>query len=151
MGIQSLLSPKSIAIVGASEKIGPGFNAAKALEFIGYEGDIHLVNPRAQELFGRRTYRSEEHTSELQSLTNIVCRLLLEKKNASSCPTLQILTPSANSSSDLRPTPNSRLKNPAGNLFWIQLSKKSPSRIQTTPHMAAPRPKPSKTAASTKK
>src|SRR5438093_10101598 len=28
---------------------------------------------------GRR--RSEEHTSELQSLTNLVCRLLLEKKN----------------------------------------------------------------------
>src|SRR5258706_9382783 len=28
----------------------------------------------------RRT-RSEEHTSELQSLTNLVCRLLLEKKN----------------------------------------------------------------------
>src|SRR5438046_4987767 len=25
--------------------------------------------------------RSEEHTSELQSLTNLVCRLLLEKKN----------------------------------------------------------------------
>src|SRR5438093_8367101 len=28
------------------------------------------------------TIRSEEHTSELQSLTNLVCRLLLEKKNA---------------------------------------------------------------------
>src|SRR5262249_60701883 len=26
--------------------------------------------------------RSEEHTSELQSLTNLVCRLLLEKKNS---------------------------------------------------------------------
>src|SRR5262249_62121262 len=26
--------------------------------------------------------RSEEHTSELQSLTNLVCRLLLEKKKA---------------------------------------------------------------------
>src|SRR5262249_59712504 len=26
------------------------------------------------------TPRSEEHTSELQSLTNLVCRLLLEKK-----------------------------------------------------------------------
>src|SRR5262249_62176841 len=25
--------------------------------------------------------RSEEHTSELQSLTNLVCRLLLEKRN----------------------------------------------------------------------
>src|SRR5438046_8271205 len=29
----------------------------------------------------RRWRRSEEHTSELQSLTNLVCRLLLEKKN----------------------------------------------------------------------
>src|SRR5258706_3435446 len=28
----------------------------------------------------RRPGRSEEHTSELQSLTNLVCRLLLEKK-----------------------------------------------------------------------
>src|SRR5258706_5437483 len=28
----------------------------------------------------RRADRSEEHTSELQSLTNLVCRLLLEKK-----------------------------------------------------------------------
>src|SRR5258706_3381516 len=28
-----------------------------------------------------RVVRSEEHTSELQSLTNLVCRLLLEKKN----------------------------------------------------------------------
>src|SRR5258706_8039257 len=27
-----------------------------------------------------RPARSEEHTSELQSLTNLVCRLLLEKK-----------------------------------------------------------------------
>src|SRR5262249_59109598 len=29
----------------------------------------------------RQSTRSEEHTSELQSLTNLVCRLLLEKKN----------------------------------------------------------------------
>src|SRR5438093_6698225 len=29
---------------------------------------------------GLVNYRSEEHTSELQSLTNLVCRLLLEKK-----------------------------------------------------------------------
>src|SRR5438046_5551833 len=28
----------------------------------------------------QRSPRSEEHTSELQSLTNLVCRLLLEKK-----------------------------------------------------------------------
>src|SRR5438093_5465724 len=30
--------------------------------------------------FQRASERSEEHTSELQSLTNLVCRLLLEKK-----------------------------------------------------------------------
>src|SRR2546430_13220708 len=29
---------------------------------------------------GRRGFRSEEHTSELQSQSNLVCRLLLEKK-----------------------------------------------------------------------
>src|SRR5207249_9895613 len=30
---------------------------------------------------GRITWRSEEHTSELQSRFDLVCRLLLEKKN----------------------------------------------------------------------
>src|SRR2546430_7373379 len=30
---------------------------------------------------GVRAARSEEHTSELQSQSNLVCRLLLEKKN----------------------------------------------------------------------
>src|SRR5437016_9489145 len=33
---------------------------------------------------GRPRLRSEEHTSELQSLTNLVCRLLLEKKKTNS-------------------------------------------------------------------
>src|SRR2546430_8074897 len=30
-------------------------------------------------------YRSEEHTSELQSQSNLVCRLLLEKKKQNQC------------------------------------------------------------------
>src|SRR5437016_12128393 len=34
----------------------------------------------------RDNARSEEHTSELQSLTNLVCRLLLEKKKRSERP-----------------------------------------------------------------
>src|SRR2546430_13176684 len=40
-----------------------------------------------EDLFGRPRFllafakRSEEHTSELQSQSNLVCRLLLEKKN----------------------------------------------------------------------
>src|SRR5205085_9390385 len=32
--------------------------------------------------------RSEEHTSELQSQSNLVCRLLLEKKKKTNVPTL---------------------------------------------------------------
>src|SRR2546430_12147464 len=36
---------------------------------------------RRWEITGRTCRRSEEHTSELQSQSNLVCRLLLEKKN----------------------------------------------------------------------
>src|SRR5690606_5864981 len=41
--------------------------------------DVCLRVPRGGRL--RRAPRSEEHTSELQSRENLVCRLLLEKKN----------------------------------------------------------------------
>src|SRR2546430_12042952 len=37
--------------------------------------------------------RSEEHTSELQSQSNLVCRLLLEKKNRSHTRKQQIVPP----------------------------------------------------------
>src|SRR5438093_9480116 len=40
----------------------------------------HLNAPIRHDLVHLRVERSEEHTSELQSLTNLVCRLLLEKK-----------------------------------------------------------------------
>src|SRR5262249_58011645 len=39
-----------------------------------------LVQSPQVEVLGITVVRSEEHTSELQSLTNLVCRLLLEKK-----------------------------------------------------------------------
>src|SRR5262249_56599267 len=41
-------------------------------------GDLRSSVAGAQD--GNAGHRSEEHTSELQSLTNLVCRLLLEKK-----------------------------------------------------------------------
>src|SRR5258706_4013062 len=41
---------------------------------------LHPVVGRQQGVAILVADRSEEHTSELQSLTNIVCRLLLEKK-----------------------------------------------------------------------
>src|SRR5258706_14284861 len=50
-----------------------------------YQHEMLAVNSRFDEvqvvvLRVKLHYRSEEHTSELQSLTNLVCRLLLEKK-----------------------------------------------------------------------
>src|SRR5262249_62369036 len=61
---------------------------AKALELDVNQGKP--VSPEAQNdedmkllilASGITLIRSEEHTSEFQSLTNLVCRLLLEKKN----------------------------------------------------------------------
>src|SRR5437016_8866044 len=45
----------------------------------GCDGYSFCVRAAPVHLVGDPT-RSEEHTSELQSLTNLVCRLLLEKK-----------------------------------------------------------------------
>src|SRR5438046_8072959 len=44
---------------------------------------IHMIGmpSKFQSWWTESSKRSEEHTSELQSLTNLVCRLLLEKKN----------------------------------------------------------------------
>src|SRR6202023_1483160 len=65
------LGPRGRAVV-LDKKFGPpvvtndGVTIARDLDF-----KDHFENMGAQ---------SEEHTSELQSLTNLVCRLLLEKK-----------------------------------------------------------------------
>src|SRR5258706_9501150 len=41
---------------------------------LGFEDELFQISDE------KHRCRSEEHTSELQSLTNLVCRLLLEKK-----------------------------------------------------------------------
>src|SRR2546423_10443355 len=58
---------------------------------------VGLVEP-TEYLYGkihdasRRSPRSEEHTSELQSLAYLVCRLLLEKKKKDSYKTYDMTT-----------------------------------------------------------
>src|SRR5258705_6095452 len=63
---------------------------------------------------GSRIDRSEEHTSELQSLRHLVCRLLLEKKRISALhpvphtpPVVQITTDAAQTAQ--RPLPRALL------------------------------------------
>src|SRR5256885_11454255 len=43
-------------------------------------GDGAIAGSDSADVQGRKEPRSEEHTSELQSPCNLVCRLLLEKK-----------------------------------------------------------------------
>src|SRR5260370_19206194 len=60
--------------------VGTGSFCAGGPRFIAMGGGssfLSCANP------GRTALRSEEHTSELQSHLNIVCRLLLEKKKKS--------------------------------------------------------------------
>src|SRR5438094_6474449 len=60
----------------------------RGVERTGKIGAAGLIEPRAG--FGRQRrscLRSEEHTSELQSPYDLVCRLLLEKKKTGVPPT----------------------------------------------------------------
>src|SRR5437016_10936363 len=54
-------------------------------------GHLRAHLPGGAHRLRRHLHRSEEHTSELQSLTNIVCRLLLEKKKDNRCETVMLL------------------------------------------------------------
>src|SRR5690554_7329222 len=55
------------------------------IDFI--EGGWPGSNPKDEDFFEAR---SEEHTSELQSRPQLVCRLLLEKKNATTSTPLPV-------------------------------------------------------------
>src|SRR2546430_8403119 len=58
-----------------------------------FREDRRDAKPDCKEPVERRNVRSEEHTSELQSQSNLVCRLLLEKKKPN-CPSPSRSSPS---------------------------------------------------------
>src|SRR5256886_5406723 len=64
----------------------PGVGEFTALVMLAEIGDISRFGS-ARKLASWAGLRSEEHTSELQSQSNLVCRLLLEKKKNSTKPT----------------------------------------------------------------
>src|SRR5206468_11051167 len=51
------------------------------IEYLTYFGQLYGRSAK----YVKYSMRSEEHTSELQSRSDLVCRLLLEKKNFISC------------------------------------------------------------------
>src|SRR5262245_14084963 len=58
MSLDRLLRPRSVAIVGASERPSVGRTLVEALDGIGFRGEVYPVNPRYENLLGRRCYPS---------------------------------------------------------------------------------------------
>src|SRR2546425_7857208 len=61
------------------------------LNVVGVIEEVPEIDPLPKHLTALRLARSEEHTSELQSLAYLVCRLLLEKKKTIKLKQLIIL------------------------------------------------------------
>src|SRR2546427_3779172 len=91
VGLGFLLFPADHPLVGRKEKIAQrmqgfafiqlGIDASAIRGVFQVAQDKEGLNQPAIFLEGpREDVRSEEHTSELQSQSNLVCRLLLEKK-----------------------------------------------------------------------
>src|SRR5438309_5488117 len=62
---------------------GSGLGRGVARHLVDHGAVVHLWGRRAGVL--KEAARSEEHTSELQSQFQLVCRLLLEKKKSCAC------------------------------------------------------------------
>src|SRR5262249_61256277 len=81
---RSTLFPYTTLFRSHPDGVRPRLHAALAKAQAEAQQDVHaalaLGLGHARGVRVRRVVRSEEHTSELQSLTNLVCRLLLEKK-----------------------------------------------------------------------
>ena len=56
--LRYLLEPASIAVIGASERPGPGRQVIENLEQLGYQGKIIPVNPKRDRVLGRACYPS---------------------------------------------------------------------------------------------
>src|SRR5262249_60982903 len=83
--LSGLVSPATISCIMSSSDVASAFmRSLRALAL------VYAPTWRSVE---KKKRRSEEHTSELQSLTNLVCRLLLEKKKRPHLTSTQHLAP----------------------------------------------------------
>src|SRR5262245_62588283 len=87
VGLQAQLLDKKILTLEAAERVAAAAQAeakkrnATVVIVVVDDGGYPLVLKRLNDTQVASVDRSEEHTSELQSLRHLVCRLLLEKKN----------------------------------------------------------------------
>ncbi|MFO0997027.1 MAG: CoA-binding protein [Alphaproteobacteria bacterium] len=58
MRLEALLRPRTIAVLGASERPSIGRAIIESLPRLGYRGEVYPINPKYTELLGRRCYAS---------------------------------------------------------------------------------------------
>src|SRR2546430_7724005 len=88
----TLFRSGAVGKLGLHRRLRPSTAAGRRRRSRTARTDGSSAWPAAWPRRGAATGRSEEHTSELQSQSNIVCRLLLEKKNNSiALPVILIL------------------------------------------------------------
>ncbi|HLG73160.1 MAG TPA: acetate--CoA ligase family protein [Chloroflexota bacterium] len=56
--MQPLMNPRSVAVIGASERSARSARALRNLTAIGFQGDIYPINPKYEEVLGHRCYPS---------------------------------------------------------------------------------------------
>ncbi|MCK9379306.1 MAG: acetate--CoA ligase family protein [Candidatus Moranbacteria bacterium] len=67
--LEKFFNPSSVAVVGATANLGKvGNTIAKNLLELGYSGKVFLVNPKHDELFDRKCYKSLEEIEEAVDL-----------------------------------------------------------------------------------
>src|SRR2546425_7146368 len=81
--VVALLVHRTVSSLCYSRGVVPSRHATRRARYyaeLGHRYDVASLGPVAIDAAGLGAARSEEHTSELQSLAYLVCRLLLEKK-----------------------------------------------------------------------
>ena len=72
--IEALLSPRSVAVLGASERASVGRGMVDALERIGFEGAIYPINPKYATVAGRNCYASLRELPEPPDVVSFCIR-----------------------------------------------------------------------------
>jgi acetate---CoA ligase (ADP-forming) len=72
--IKALLSPRSVAVLGASERASVGRGMVEALERIGFEGAIYPINPKYTTVAGRNCYGSLRELPEPPDVVSFCIR-----------------------------------------------------------------------------
>lgn len=74
--LSSLFKPAFLAVVGASEKPGPGLQVIENLRALGFEGDIIPVNPKYEKVLGLKCFPSLTAVKEVGLPVDMVAILL---------------------------------------------------------------------------